>query len=295
MLLPSAIQRVQSSAHAPAGSVRRSRVVPEETPVALVYNGSTHAVMMATPADLTDYGIGFSLSEGIVTRADEITEISTIAHDLGIEIRMWLHDECARRLQGRRRHVAGPTGCGLCGIESLVAALRAPARVTGTLQLDPHWIADAVASLSAAQQLNGLTRAMHAAALYVPERGLQCLREDVGRHNALDKLAGAVARAGCDTARGAVVITSRVSVEMVQKAAAIGAPVLIAVSAPTALAIRAAEQAGLTLVAVARGMEHEVFTAPDAAQFRSSGSTGSGWHSMPSSSSSFASSGVATP
>jgi FdhD protein len=242
------------------------RMLPEETPVALTYNGSTHAVMMASPADLEDFAIGFSLSEGIIAAPDDLTAMEIVEHDLGCEVRMWLQETCGGAYRTRRRAMAGPVGCGLCGMESLAEAVRPASKVTGTLQLPPGSIAAAMADLSQAQRLNREARAIHAAALWRPERGLIATREDVGRHNALDKLAGALARANESCSAGMVLLTSRVSVEMVQKAARMGAPIIAAISAPTALAVRVAEGCGLTLVAVARGDSFEVFTHPERVQ-----------------------------
>ena len=182
----------------------------------------------------------------------------------GVEARMWLAPGTGRALAGRRRRLAGPTGCGLCGIDSLEEALRPPSPLPrGGAPVGPEAILAAMASLTAAQTLNARTRAAHAAALWTPAEGLVAVREDVGRHNALDKLAGALARAGRDAAGGAVLLTSRVSVEMVQKAAAIRAPLLVAVSAPTSLALETARAAGMTLVAIARADGFEVFTHPE--------------------------------
>lgn len=246
------------------GAIRRGeRPVAEETPVALVYNATTYAVMMATPADLEDFAVGFSLTEGVIEAAAEIVEFELAASPLGVEARMWLTPPAAARLSDRRRRIAGPTGCGLCGIESLEAALRPRAPVAEpAFRLGPSAILAATGALAARQPLNALTRAVHAAAFMTARGELVEAREDVGRHNALDKLAGALVRGGARGAEGAVVLTSRVSVEMVQKTAAIGAAVLIAVSAPTALALRTAEAAGITVVGVARADGFEVFTHP---------------------------------
>ncbi len=235
------------------------RTVPVEMAVALSFNRLSHAVMMATPADLEDFALGFSLSEEVVGDPGEIEEIEVVELPdadgrvpRGIELRLWIGERGMRSLDARRRHVAGPTGCGLCGLESLDAALRPPRPVPAGRVFAAADIRRAVASLWPAQSLGRETRAVHAAGFWTPERGLVALREDVGRHNAFDKLHGALARARQPAADGVVVMTSRISVELVQKAATMGAPVLAAVSAPTTLALAVAEQAGMTLVAVAR-------------------------------------------
>ncbi|WP_457299147.1 formate dehydrogenase accessory sulfurtransferase FdhD [Phyllobacterium sp. P5_D12] len=241
-----------------------SRMVPEETPVAFSYNGTTHAVMMATPADMEDFAVGFSLSEGIISQLGEVSEITVEEHDEGVDIQIVLAGEAGQELTDRRRRMAGPVGCGLCGIESIEQALKPVASVDRVkLKLTPDEIADAVKLLSQVQPLHSETGAVHAAGFYVPGKGIVAAREDVGRHNALDKLSGALCRSGVKGKTGAVVITSRVSIEMVQKAAIVGAPILIAVSAPTALAIRTAHAAGMTLVALVRGDEFDVFTRPE--------------------------------
>jgi FdhD protein len=240
-----------------------SRLVAEETAVALSYNGSTHAVMMATPADLEDIGRGFTLTEGIVERASEIRSIELIPSELGIEVRMWLDGDRAAALAARRRAISGPVGCGLCGIESLEQARRTPPRVTsGSSAFHARDLLAAIQALAPLQILNQQTRSVHAAAFWHPSSGIGPVREDVGRHNALDKLAGALPGEGLPISSGAVLLTSRISVEMVQKVAMIGAPVMIAVSAPTTLAIRSAEEAHITLLAIARDDGYGVFTHP---------------------------------
>ena len=236
------------------------RSLAEETPVAIVYDASTYAVMMATPADLEDFALGLSLTEGVISSVGEVASIEIATGEFGVEARVWLKPGRREALAARRRRLAGPTGCGLCGIDSLAEAARTPPRVEADLRLDARDVLVAMQALEAAQPLGQLTRAVHAAGFWAPGAGLVTAREDVGRHNALDKLAGALARGGVAGADGVVVLTSRVSVEMVQKSAVIGASVMIAVSAPTTLAVQTAEAAGMTLIAVARSDGFEVFS-----------------------------------
>jgi FdhD protein len=247
-----------------AGTTSANRMVPEETPVALSYAGTTHAVMMASPADFEDFALGFSLTEGIIDTPDEIEAIEVEEHGAGVDIQIRLKDQANQKFQARRRRLAGPVGCGLCGIESIEEAMRSVDNVErAAITLSAADIVQSVKLLSKVQPLHAETGAVHAAGFYVPGKGIVQAREDVGRHNALDKLAGALTRKGIDGSSGAVVVTSRVSVEMVQKTAAIGASFIIAVSAPTALAIRTAEEAGMTLVALVRGEDFDVFTHPE--------------------------------
>jgi len=239
------------------GSIRE---LAEETPIALTYNRLTHAVMMATPADLRDFAVGFSLSEGIVPDPSCIEEFDVIEAEDGLELRMWIAPAHLAMLEQRRRRLAGATGCGMCGLESLAEALR-PVPPAGTGRMfTAAQVQQACASLAAGQHLNRATRAVHGAGFWMCELGLVAVREDVGRHNALDKLGGALALAGADVSEGIVLLTSRISIELVQKAARMGACVVAAVSAPTALAVRAAEQAGITLLGVAREDGFEVFS-----------------------------------
>ncbi|WP_293680652.1 formate dehydrogenase accessory sulfurtransferase FdhD [uncultured Phenylobacterium sp.] len=246
-----------------AGAQDGHRNLPEETAIALVHDATTTAVMMATPTDLEDFGVGFTLTEGLVRSVADISALQVAVAEQGIEVRMWLAQPASAALAARRRRLAGPTGCGLCGIDSLAEAARAPPRVPRGFAVSPQAIQAAVAALAPAQALGGVTRAVHAAAWWTEGDGIVALREDVGRHNALDKLAGALARSETRAEGGLLLLTSRVSVEMVQKAAVIGAQVLVAVSAPTALAVRTAQAAGVTLVAVARDDGFEVFTHPE--------------------------------
>lgn len=240
-----------------------ARAVPEETAIAFTFNGTTHAVMMATPADLEDFALGFALTEGLIETSSEIASLDVVATPPGIELRIWLPENRAKAYAARRRSMAGPTGCGLCGIESLEEATRPAPFVSNASRFDSHAIVEAMASLPAEQQLNRQTHAVHAAGFWTPARGLVAVREDVGRHNALDKLVGALVRGGEVAAHGIVLLTSRVSIELIQKAARFGAPVVAAVSAPTAAGVRLAENCGITLVAIARGQDFEVFTHPE--------------------------------
>ncbi len=260
--MPRPLVRVSRSIYRATGDARGERAIPEETAIAFTFNTASYAVMMATPQDLEDFAVGFSLTEGVISSLDAIDSVEIIEEDIGTELRIWLKTQHAAEFLGRRRKMAGPTGCGLCGIESLVEAMRLPPKVHEGLVFTPDQIMTAIDSLFPLQVLNQETRAVHAAGFWDPSRGLVAVREDVGRHNALDKLAGALARENATAQQGIVVLTSRVSVEMVQKSAAIGAPMIVAVSAPTALAVRMAEAADMTLVAIARKDGFEVFTHP---------------------------------
>ena len=240
-----------------------SRALPEEWPVALSYNGSSQAVMMATRQDLEDFALGFSLSEGIVEQPEDIQEFELVEHETGSECRFWLRPEREAALAARRRAFAGPVGCGLCGIDSLEAANRALPQVPRGVRFQAREVGAAAEALRGAQPLHDRTRAVHAAGFLQPGRGLVLAREDVGRHNALDKLIGALCRAGIDPATGAIVLTSRISMELIQKAAMAQCPVIIGVSAPTAHAVRLAEGAGITLAAFARGESFDLYARPD--------------------------------
>jgi FdhD protein len=235
-----------------AGGENLDEIVAEEVAVALVYNGVSHAVMMATPCDLEDLGRGFSLTEHIVDKPSEIYDIEVEPVERGIEVRLDIAAQRMVRLQQQRRSLAGRTGCGLCGVESIEAAMR-PVSVSATRQaVQRTAIERAMAALPLEQRINRVNGATHAAGWARPDGALVAVREDVGRHNALDKLGGALARSGSLVAGGFVVVTSRCSYEMVHKAAALGAVAIAAVSAPTSLAIETAEQAGIALAAFVR-------------------------------------------
>lgn len=236
-----------------------SRDLPAEVAVALSYNGSTHAVMMATPADLADFARGFTLTEGIAT-PDEIESIDAVETAHGIDLQIWLSPPAAERQAGRRRTMAGPVGCGLCGLDSLEEAMRRPVAVPDTgFAMTTAEITAAVAALEGHQPLHDKTRAAHGALLW-QAGDIVLSREDVGRHNALDKLIGAVQAGSLQADSAALVLTCRSSVDMVQKACVAGFPMLIAVSAPTATAVDMAHAAGLTLIGLARADGFDCFT-----------------------------------
>ena len=234
------------------GSEVLEETVAEEIAVALVYNGISHAVMMATPCDLEDLGRGFSLTEQIVESVREIYDIEVEAVAGGIEVRLDIAAQRMVALRERRRTLAGRTGCGLCGVDSIAAAMRPVARLARSALVSRQSIARAMASLPDAQPINRINGATHAAAWARADGTLLAVREDVGRHNALDKLCGALAAEAATPTDGFVVVTSRCSYEMVHKAAAMGAAAIAAVSAPTSLAIETAELAGIVLAAFVR-------------------------------------------
>jgi len=241
---------------------RRQDVVAEEVPVALVYNDVPHVVMLATPLDLEDFALGFSLTEGLVTAPAEIESIRVHQRAEGIEVRLRVTAARAAGLDDHGRNLAGRTGCGLCGARTLRDAVRQPPPVGRGGRVSARELRQNLARLGEHQPLNRATGAVHAAAWVLPGQGIQTVREDVGRHNALDKLLGVRARIGTDLARGYVLVTSRASYEMVQKCAMLGIGLMAAISAPTALAIRLAQDAGLTLIGFARGERHVVYTHP---------------------------------
>jgi formate dehydrogenase accessory protein FdhD len=238
------------------------QAIAAETPLALTYNGKSYVVMMASPADLEDFALGFSLAEAIVKRVREVGPIRITDHGRGIQIDVAIPERRARMLEARPRNLAGRAGCGLCGIAELDDALRPLPWLEGGPEISSRALLAAAASLPALQPLNREVRSVHAAAWFTVEGAPVVAREDVGRHNALDKLIGALARVAAEGEKmpGFAVITSRMSVEMVQKAATAGIAVLVALSAPTTLAIETAEACGLTLVAGARPDRFQTYT-----------------------------------
>jgi FdhD protein len=236
--------------------------VAEEVPVALVYNGVPHVVMLATPLDLEDFAIGFSLTEGIVRSPSEILAVRPHNRSEGIEVRLRITEERFAVLPGKERNLTGRTGCGLCGSATLQQAVRHPPRVGAGTVVSMADLRRAQDELRARQDINSLTGAVHAAAWIVPGRGLVHLREDVGRHNALDKLIGVLAKTRTSRNDGFVLVTSRASYEMVQKCAEAGIGFLAAISAPTGLAVRLALETGLTLAGFVRGETCVVYSHP---------------------------------
>ena len=235
----------------------------EETAVALVYNGISHAVMLTTPTDLEDFAYGFSLTEGIIARRHDIYAMDVVHTALGIEVRMELASACFAALKLRRRSLAGRSGCGLCGVDSLAAAMRPVTPLSHRFALSRAALARALDELPHDQTLHRLSGGAHAAAWVAADGRVKLVREDVGRHNALDKLIGAVLRWGDDARAGFVVITSRASHELVHKTAAAGIGCLAAVSAPTAQAVREAQAAGLILIGFARSTRCTAYTFPE--------------------------------
>jgi FdhD protein len=240
-----------------------TRLLAVEAPINLVYGSVPHAVMMATPADLEDFAYGFSLTEGIVENPAEIRETRVEPGTDGLRLHVELAPGRLREHLARKRAISGRTGCGVCGIEDLAQLPHAERRTTSEVRIGLPAVARALADLDAAQVLGAQTRAVHAAAWARADGSLAAVREDVGRHNALDKLIGALMRAEADPSDGFLVITSRCSFEMVEKAARLGAAVIVAISAPTSLALERARAHDMTLCAIARADTVTVFTGAD--------------------------------
>jgi FdhD protein len=236
--------------------------VAEEMPVALVYHDVPHVVMLATPADLEDYAVGFTLSEALVASPEEIRGVEVSLGAASADVRITVAWERFTQLLQRRRNLAGRTGCGLCGAETAADAIRECTPVPEGVSITAAELHAAIAELGRRQPINTRTGSVHAAAWVVPGGGIRVVREDVGRHNALDKTIGALVRAQADLRAGYMVITSRASYEMVQKCATVGIALLVALSAPTAFAVRLAQRCGLTLVAFARADSHVVYAHP---------------------------------
>jgi len=241
---------------------RTTDYVAEERPVALHYYRLPYVVMLASPADLEDLGVGFTLSEGIVDAADEIRGVELVKDADSLAVHLNITGERFSKLLQRQRNLTGRTGCGLCGVENVEEAIRHPAPVREGVRVTSDEIHAELAKLHAEQPLNLRTGSVHAAAWALPGKGIQLVREDVGRHNALDKVIGPLTRAGVDPSAGYMIITSRASYEMVQKAATVGVSLIVAVSAPTALAIDLAEETRVTLVGFARADRHVVYAHP---------------------------------
>jgi FdhD protein len=237
--------------------------IAEEVPVALVYNDRPHVVMMATPRDLDDFALGFSLSEAIVGSPEELEVLGTQTLLEGIEIRLRIPAARAEALEARHRNLTGRTSCGLCGAQALEDAVRQPPPVGTGPRIDAAILERALAQLHDLQPLNVATGATHAAAWVRVDGEVALLREDVGRHNALDKLIGAMAKTAIPVDEGFAVVTSRASYEMVQKSATVGIALLAAISAPTALAIHLAEETGMTLIGFARAEGHVIYANPE--------------------------------
>lgn len=247
---------------------RRQRVeavddwLVDEVAVALVFNGISHAVMLASPLDLDDFALGFALTEGLLAHRSELygVDVTTVAN--GIEVRLDVASACEFRLKERRRNLSGRTGCGLCGTESLDQVLRPLPVLSNPISIEPSAIASALKRMADLQPLQRASGAAHAASWCAADGSVLLVREDVGRHNALDKLIGALVRAEVPAADGFIAVTSRASVEMVQKTLMAGVSLLVAVSAPTALAVRIASQNGLALAGFARGDDLVCYTDP---------------------------------
>jgi len=237
--------------------------VAEEVPVAIVYNGVPHVVMMATPSDLEDFALGFSLTEELIRSPADLKGLEVIRYGQGIELQATVSAECEETIAGRTRRLTGRTGCGICGSDSVAAVLREMHMVPAGRPISASALHRAVEALAEGQRLNRAAGAVHAAGWADADGAVSLIREDVGRHNALDKLIGALAPQGVDPATGFVVVTSRASFEMVQKTTVLGSPIMAAISGATGLAIRVAEQSGLTLVGFVRRDRHTVYTHPE--------------------------------
>lgn len=237
--------------------------IAAEVPVAMTYNRHSHVVMMATPDDFEDFALGFSLTEGIIGAPEDLLSVKVLPRDGGVELSMMITEDWYDRLQTQRRNMTGRTGCGLCGAERIDQALRYPDPVGNSVRVSHRAMQRAITDMTAHQPLQSVTGATHGAAWCNLAGEILELREDVGRHNALDKLIGRLARVGFSPSDGFLLISSRASYEMVYKAAAVGMEVIVAVSAPTTLAVDFAQRCGMTLVGFARPGRHNVYTFPE--------------------------------
>jgi len=236
--------------------------IAEEVPISLIYNGMPHVVMLATPTNLEEFALGFSITEGIIKSPQELLSARVYNRSNGIEVQIKIPEELFQCMSDKGRNLTGRTGCGLCGASTLKQAIRKPSEVVGDLRVSAIDLSNALTELVSFQKLNKMTGAVHAAAWVIPGQGIIDIREDVGRHNALDKLIGFLLRTEKELSSGFVLVTSRASFEMVQKTAWVGINMLAAISAPTGLAIRLAKETNLTLIGFARGAQHVVYTHP---------------------------------
>lgn len=242
--------------------VNKQDCVAEEVPVVLVYNTVPHVVMLTTPLNLEDFALGFSLTEGIIQHPKDLQAVRIFQRSKGVEVRLTIPEHCFEKLHATRRNLTGRTGCGLCGASTLDQAIK-PVRLVGAgITVAAEQLCRVLQELPDKQSLNQLTGAIHAAAWVTPEHGIVCIREDVGRHNALDKLIGCLAKSQYKFDSGWLLVTSRASYEMVHKAASVGITLLAAISAPTVLAITLAEESGLTLIGFARNDNHVIYSHP---------------------------------
>ena len=236
--------------------------IAEEVPISLIYNGMPHVVMLATPTNLEEFALGFSITEGIIKSPQELLSARVYNRSNGIEVQIKIPEERFQCMSDKGRNLTGRTGCGLCGASTLKQAIRKPSEVVGDLRVSAIDLSNALTELVSFQKLNKMTGAVHAAAWVIPGKGIIDIREDVGRHNALDKLIGFLLRTEKELSSGFVLVTSRASFEMVQKTAWVGINMLAAISAPTGLAIRLAKETNLTLIGFARGAQHVIYTHP---------------------------------
>jgi FdhD protein len=247
---------------APDDAVLATRLLANEVPVAIEFNGEVYAVMMLTPSDLEDFAVGFALSERIIVNASDIARIDVREGSRGIGVDVRLEKEHSARLAERRRSLPGQSGCGICGLTSIEEALPQLAKLSAPPHVTPAALFAALKALPAKQTLNKTTGAVHAASFCTAKGEIVTVREDVGRHNAFDKITGHLARTKADPTAGFALLTSRCSYELVQKAVLARIPMLVTISAPTELAVSIAKETDLTLIALARADSVLVFNDP---------------------------------